>query len=97
MLQSSSGETRQCSRRAGTSSISNRIWCVVSIYSDLNNEVNVSGWLEAMRNGENILKELQSAVENLEKSLYHQKHAFYFRKVKQWSTCLSVSDSFERN
>lgn len=27
------------------------------------------------------------------KSLYHQKHAFYFREVKQWEDCIKVSKS----
>lgn len=30
-------------------------------------------------------------VREFQRSLYHQRHAFYFRKVKQWMTCLSVS------
>lgn len=36
-------------------------------------------------------RNLVLSVENFRKSLYNQKHAFYFRKVKQWMTCLSVS------
>lgn len=30
---------------------------------------------------------------NFERSLYHEKHAFYFRKVKKWVICLWVSKS----
>lgn len=36
---------------------------------------------------------LSFAVDNFQGSLYHQKHAFYFRKVKQWKACLWVSAS----
>lgn len=37
------------------------------------------------------LKELQSSVEYFLASLYCKKHAFYFRMVKQWVECFSVS------
>lgn len=37
------------------------------------------------------LKQLQLSVERFRSSLYRQKHAFYFRMVKQWTVCLSVS------
>lgn len=36
-------------------------------------------------------KELYSSVERFLVSLYRQKHAFYFRMVKQWAEFLSVS------
>lgn len=34
---------------------------------------------------------LYFAASRLNGSLYHQKHAFYFREVKKWVDCLSVS------
>lgn len=52
-------------------------------------------WWSARCNAVNSLKELYSAVNGFEKSLYHQKHAFYFRKVKQWSVSLLVSTILE--
>lgn len=30
-------------------------------------------------------------IDRFRESLYNQKHAFYFRKVTQWMTCLCVS------
>lgn len=38
------------------------------------------------------LKQLHSSIERFRTSMYRQKHAFYFRMLKQWSECLSVSD-----
>lgn len=35
-------------------------------------------------------KELLLAAARFQESLYNQKHAFYFRKVKQWVNCLKV-------
>lgn len=34
---------------------------------------------------------LLSTVRRFHESLYHQKHAFYFREVKKWEDCLEVS------
>lgn len=34
---------------------------------------------------------IYSAMERFQGSLYHQKHAFYFRKVKKWVACIWVS------
>lgn len=36
---------------------------------------------------------VQAYALDLHKSLNKHKHAFYFRNVKQWSTCLRVSSS----
>lgn len=33
------------------------------------------------------------SIDAFRKSLYIQKHAFYFRKVNQWLSCLCVSQS----
>lgn len=32
-----------------------------------------------------------SAVNDLQRALYHQRHGFYFRYVKEWLLCLCVS------
>lgn len=34
---------------------------------------------------------LHSVLDFFQRSLYHQKHAFYFRKVKKWVACVRVS------
>lgn len=34
---------------------------------------------------------LSLAVTQFHDRLYHQKHAFYFREIRQWDECLSVS------
>lgn len=34
---------------------------------------------------------LYSALDSFQRSLYHQKHAFYFRKVKKWVAFVRVS------
>lgn len=36
-------------------------------------------------------RKLYLVVRDFQDSLYHHKHAFYFRKVKQWVACLLVS------
>ena len=36
---------------------------------------------------------LAQDVENFEKALYAQRHAFYFRKVREWHEYCKVSDS----
>lgn len=56
----------------------------------------VPDWWIARCKAVKSLTVLCFAVTSFEKSLYHQKHAFYFRKVKQWTVCLSVSTSYER-
>lgn len=50
----------------------------------------VEGW-EALKETVVSFGRLFLAVREFQGSLYYQKHAFYFRKVKQWMTCLSVS------
>lgn len=43
------------------------------------------------------LKQLHSFIERFRTSMYRQKHAFYFRMLKQWSERLSVSDGTALN
>lgn len=40
---------------------------------------------------DDAIQNLLYAVIRFQNSLYHQKHAFYFRKVKQWVDCIWVS------
>lgn len=49
------------------------------------------GRQQAIRDAIASFKKFKFSVDRFIKTLYHQKHAFYFRKVKQWSTCLWVS------
>lgn len=38
----------------------------------------------------NSFRSLYLTVDSFRTALYNQKHAFYFRKVKTWETCIRV-------
>lgn len=41
----------------------------------------------------NSFQSLYLSVKAFRVGLYHQKHAFYFRKVQNWETCILVRNA----
>lgn len=50
----------------------------------------IPGRGDAMGEAVNSFRSLYLAVDSFRTALYNQKHAFYFRKVKSWETCIRV-------